>query len=430
MISFIGRTMSAIWTRIAGPSERRAGSLESLFAADSSASGISVDEVSAMNHTAVYACVRIIAETLASLPLMVYRRKDERSREVDRKHPLFKLLHRRPNPWMTAFTFREALAGHLVLRGNAYAEIQRNGAGDVMSLWPLHPDNVEPFIDNKELRYRVRVGNATETWPRTRVLHLRGFGGDGIIGYSVVRMAADTIGLSMACEQSGSKLFANGSAPGGILTHPGTLKPEQKERLKADWEAAQRGVGKRHRVALLENGLTWQKVGVDPQDAQFLETRRFQLAEIARWFRVPLHLLQDLENASYATVEQQGIDFTVHCMRPWCERIEQEYMAQLFTEADQETHFAKHKLDGLMRGDTDKRFAAYATARQWGWMSVNDILELEDRNPIGPEGDVYLQPMNMVTAGEPAPDPKPSTAGPDPPKAPPALDPAEPAPGV
>lgn len=404
MTGFVRRTMAAIWDTISRPLSRRGqSSLEAYFESQgSSASGISVTEDSAMELTTVYACVRIIAETVASLPLMVYRRTGERSREVDRKHPLFRVLHRRPNPWMTSFTFRETMVGHLVLRGNAYARKVFNGAGQVVELWPLHPDAVEPFVRNDELFYRIRKPGGVDELPRQQVLHLRGLGGDGVTGYSPIRQAREAIALALACEQSGAKLFGNGSSPGGILTHDGMLKPEQKARIKRDWEAAQAGLANRHRVVVLDSALTWNKVGVDPQDAQFLETRRFQLAEIARWFRVPLHLLQDLENASYATVEQQGIDFAVHCVRPWCERIEQELEAQLFSEADQETYFAKHTIDGLLRGDQASRFASYAVARQWGWMSVNDILSLEDRNPIGPEGDVYLQPMNMVAAGDPA----------------------------
>lgn len=398
----IGRAMTSIWEALGRPFGRRtqSSSLEALLESGASGAGIHVTDDSAMELSSVYACVRVIAETVASLPLMVYKRTGERSRVIDRKHPLFKVLHRRPNPWMTAFTFRETMVGHLVLRGNAYARIVRNGGGDVAQLWPLHPASVAPFLRGDELFYRVNQGGTVKEYPRTQILHLRGMGGDGVTGYSPIRQAREAVALALACEQSGTKLFGNGSSPGGILTHDGMLKPEQKARIKRDWEAAQSGLANRHRVVVLDSALKWDKVGVDPQDAQFLETRRFQLAEIARWFRVPLHLLQDLENASYATVEQQGIDFTVHCVRPWCERIEQELVAQLFSEADQEDFFPKHTIDGLLRGDQASRFASYATARQWGWMSVNDILALEDRNPIGPEGDVYLQPMNMVPAGD------------------------------
>lgn len=411
--------MAAIWRTVVSPFSRRSNTLESFIERyEATRSGAEVTADTALTSTGVYACVRIIAETIASLPLAVYRHKDERSREIDRKHPLHILLHRKPNPRMTAFTFRETMAAHLVLRGNAYAKITRNGGGDPVALWPLHPDYVTPVVNGENVNYRVREAGGDKVYPASQILHLRGLGSDGVQGYSVVTMAREAIGLAMSCESSGAMLFGNGATPGGILVSPNKLSPERKSAIKSSWENAYGGRN-RHRVAVLDGGeLSWQQVGMPPEDAQFLETRTFQLAELARWFNIPLHKLQVLENASYATVEQQNIDFVVHCVRPWCERLEQDLCLQLLSERDQETHFVKHKIDGLLRGDLASRYNAYATARQWGWMSVNDILELEDRNPIGPEGDVYLQPLNMAKAGDP------SDTGSDPQG--PAQDPVEP----
>lgn len=418
MIGLVRSSMTAIWQAITSPFSQRSrwSALESMLAGQmTTASGAEVTAETALAATGVYACVRIIAETIASLPLGVYRYKDERARELDRKHPLFKILHSRPNPAMTSFTFRETMIAHLVLRGNAYAKIKRNGGGDVIALWPLHPDYVTPVFVGETLQYRVRENGQDAMYPASQILHLRGMGADGVQGYSVITLAREAVGLAMSCEESGARLFGNGSTPGGILVSPGKLSPDRKRDIAATWQAAYGGNANRYRVAVLDGGeLNWQPVGMPPEDAQFLQTRTFQLAEMARWFNIPLHKLQVLENASYATVEQQNIDFVVHCIRPWCERLEQELCSQLLSEKDQETHFAKHRIDGLLRGDLASRYTAYATARQWGWMSVNDILELEDRNPVGPEGDVYLSPMNMTPASSYVDNGDPSTNEVDP----------------
>jgi len=390
----LGRAIAGRFSRRAHP--RDPALIQWFGGGTASASGAVVTEDTAMNHTAVYACVRILAETVASLPLSVYQRKEPRGKELARRHPLHRVLHDEPNPWMSAFTFRETMMGHLVLRGNAYAEKVFDGSGQVVELWPLPPDRVRPVVADDELYYDVQ-SDGQKRLPAQRVLHLKAFGGDGLTGYSPIRMAREAIGLAMACEESGARLFGNGSRPGGILTHPGQLGDKARANLKSGWEAAQGGLSNMHRLAILEEGMKWEQTGIAPEDAQYLETRRFQLAEIARWFRVPLHLLQDLEHASYATVEQQGIDFTVHSIRPWCVRLEQEYARQLFLPRDRSDYFAEHKIDGLLRGETAARYSAYAVGRQWGWLSIDDVRDLENMNPLPEDrGGDYMQPMNMI----------------------------------
>lgn len=409
MIGFVGRIAASVYRALRRPFERRLHpgnhTLATMFGGGSTtASGTTVSEDTALGHAAVFACVRILAETVASLPLFVYQRV-HRGKDVARDHYLFRLLHRRPNSMMTAFVFWETMVAHLVLRGNAYAVKVFNGRGEVIEMWPVSPASVTPRWETRklasgketsELVYEISGYGILPAW---RVLHLRGLGGDGICGYSVISMAREAIGLSLAAEESGARLFGNGSRPGGMLKVPGMLEQGDLERLKAEWESKHGGLENAHRLAVLMNGADWVKTGIDPEDAQMLETRRFQLSEIARIFRIPLHLLQDLTKASYATVEQQGIDFAVQTIRPWCVRIEQELLSQLFTEADQEDYFPEFKLDGLLRGDIQSRYNAYAIARQWGWMSVNDILNLENMNPVE-NGDIYLQPMNMIDAAD------------------------------
>jgi HK97 family phage portal protein len=381
------------------PKDSLGGSRYSFFFGGTTA-GKPVNEHTAMQMTAVYSCVRILAETLAGLPLHVYKYNDSGGKEKYLKHPLYKLLHDEPNPEMTSFTFRETLMSHLLLWGNAYAQIIRNARGEVIALYPLMPNKMTVDRDkNGRLFYLYQ--RSTEDAPTlskgslvyldpSDVLHIPGLGFDGLVGYSPIAMAKNAIGLAMATEEYGAKFFANGAAPGGVLEHPGTIKDPQK--VKDSWNAAYQGSTNSHRVAVLEEGMKYQQIGIPPEQAQFLETRKFQINEIARTFRVPPHMLADLEKSSFSNIEQQSLEFVKYTLDPWVVRWEQNMFRSLLMASEKTTVFIKFNVDGLLRGDYVSRMSGYATARQNGWMSANDIRELEnlDRIPVELGGDLYL----------------------------------------
>jgi len=363
-----------------------------------SVTGRHVTPDSAMRVSAVFACVRVLAETISSLPLHVYRRLDGGGKERDPEHPLYRVLHDLPNPEMTSVELRENLVGHVALRGNAYCEIERDGEGNVRALWPLRPDRVRVEPRNGRRYYVVDVpGGPPQGLEPEKVWHIRGFGTRADSGLSPIACARESVGLALATEEYGARFYANDSRPGGVLKHPGKLSPEGAKNLKQSWEAAHGGLSNAHRVAVLEEGVEWQAIGIAPEDAQYLEMRQYQVLEIARLFRVPPHLIGDLSRATYANIEHQSIEFVTHTIRPWLVRIEQAIARDLFRENERSTWFAEHLVDGLLRGDIQSRYNAYAQARQNGWMSANDIREIENMNPVD-GGDIYLVPLNMVPA--------------------------------
>ncbi len=365
------------------------------------AAGVSVTPGTALQCTAVYACVRILAETVASLPLHVYRRLPDDGKERAPDHPLYGVLHDTANPEMTSFMLRETMMGHLLLWGNAYAELELTPGGQVVALWPWRPDRVRMERVNGQLWYVVRLpewlGNVDLGVPAWRMLHVRGLSTNGLNGLSPIAMARQAIGLSLATEEFGARFFSNGARPSVVLQHPKQLSDEAYKNIQRSWESRHQGLERAHRVGILEEGMTLQQLGIPPEDAQFLETRRFQLNEICRIYRVPPHMVGDLERATFSNIEHQAIEFVIHTVRPWLVRWEQELMRALFTAPEREKYFAEFLVDGLLRGDTQSRYASYATARQNGWMSANDIRRLENQNPI-PGGDVYLVPLNMIPA--------------------------------
>ncbi|MEA5048160.1 MAG: phage portal protein [Eubacteriales bacterium] len=366
----------------------------------STSSGKPVNETTAMQMTAVYSCVRILSEAVAGLPLNVYRYNDSGGKEKALKHPLYRLLHDEPNPEMTSFAFRETLMSHLLLWGNAYAQVIRNARGEVIALYPLMPNKMTVDRDNNgRLFYLYQRGaedaKAVENdrrvyLPPSDVLHIPGLGFDGLIGYSPIAMAKNAIGLAMATEEYGAKFFANGAAPSGVLEHPGTIKDPQ--RVRDSWNAAYQGSANAHKIAVLEEGMKYTPIGISPEQAQFLETRKFQINEIARIFRVPPHMLADLEKSSFSNIEQQSLEFVKYTLDPWVVRWEQSMCRVLLSESEKSAYFIKFNVDGLLRGDYASRMTGYATARQNGWMSANDIRELENLDRIAPElgGDLYL----------------------------------------
>lgn len=364
-----------------------------------SAAGVTVNETTALNVTTVYACVRILAETVASLPLHVYRRLPSGGKERATDHYLYSLLHDQPNPEMTSLELREAQMGHLALWGNAFAEIERDNAGRAIALWPLRPDRMMVRRVNGALTYEYQLPDgAKAALAPDQILHLRGLSPDGIVGYSPIRLAREAIGLAIATEEFGAKFFGSGAHPGGIVEFEGRLDDQQLARYRKSVQDAYGGLGKAHRLMVLEQGLKYTQVGIPPDDAQFLETRRFQVEEIARFFRIPPHMLADLERATFSNIEHQSIEFVVHTVRPWLVRWEQGIRRSLFPPQERATYFAEFLVDGLLRGDIKSRYEAYAIARQNGWMSANDIRLLENQNPITAGGDIYLVPLNMVPA--------------------------------
>ena len=398
------RLFSIFKSRDKPVTNRTAGSSYSFFMGGSS-SGKNVNERSAMQMTAVYACVRILSEAIAGLPLHLYRYTDGGSKDKAVDNPLYFLLHDEPNPEMTSFVFRETLMTHLLLWGNAYAQIIRNGKGSVIALYPLMPNRMEVDRDsNGRIVYRynrsrdeanVKKEGAVELSPED-VLHIPGLGFDGLVGYSPIAMARNAIGMGLACEEYGSKFFANGASPSGVLEHPGILKDPAK--VRDSWNAAYGGSSNAHKVAVLEEGLKYVPISISPNEAQFLETRKFQINEIARIFRVPPHMVGDLDKSSFSNIEQQSLEFVKYTLDPWVIRWEQCLSRSLLANDEKTTLFFKFNVDGLLRGDYQSRMNGYAVGRQNGWMSANDIRELEnmDRIPTEEGGDLYLINGNML----------------------------------
>ena len=370
-----------------------------------STSGKAVTERSAMQMTAVYSCVRILSEAVAGLPLHLYRYTSDGSKVKAVDHPLYLLLHDEPNPEMSSFVFRETLMTHLLLWGNAYAQIIRNGKGEVVALYPLMPNRMSVDRDaHGQLYYTyTRASDEAKTMtgttvllPPSDVLHIPGLGFDGLVGYSPIAMAKNAIGLAIATEEYGAKFFANGAAPSGVLEHPGTIK--DPSRVREAWMSQFGGSANSGKIAVLEEGMKYTPISISPEQAQFLETRKFQINEIARIFRIPPHMVGDLEKSSFSNIEQQSLEFVKYTLDPWVIRWEQSIQRALLRPEEKKHYFAKFNVEGLLRGDYQSRMNGYAVARQNGWMSANDIRELEnlDRIPAEAGGDLYLVNGNML----------------------------------
>ena len=386
------------------PTNRTVGSSYTFYMGGSTA-GKAVNERSAMQMTAVYSCVRILAEAVAGLPLHLYRYTKDGGKEKATDHPLYLLLHDEPNPEMSSFVFRETLMTHLLLWGNAYAQIIRNGKNEVVALYPLMPNKMSVNRDeNGQLYYSYYRSSDEAPTSETEkvdlkaseVLHIPGLGFDGLVGYSPIAMAKNAIGMAIACEEYGAKFFANGAQPGGVLEHPGTIKDPQ--RVRESWQNTFGGSSNANRIAVLEEGMKYTPISISPEQAQFLETRKFQINEIARIFRVPPHMVGDLEKSSFSNIEQQSLEFVKYTLDPWVIRWEQSIARSLLTPDEKKDYYVKFNLEGLLRGDYQSRMNGYAIGRQNGWMSANDIRELEnlDRIPTEEGGDLYLINGNML----------------------------------
>lgn len=369
--------------------------------------GIPVDEVTSLNFSAVWAAVRILSESVASLPISVLKTSpaeaDERKEVLD--HPVLYTLNIAPNDAMSAFTFYETITAHAITWGNGYARI-RNKAGK-RTLHPMAPDQVSVTkLKTGQLEYAfdgTKTGEPNAVLRASEVLHIPGLSFDGVSGYSVVGLAAESIGLGLAAEKSGAGFFGRGAMPSGVLTHPSELSEQGKKTLRESWDKIHKGPANSHRIAVLDEGMTFSPISIPAKDAQFLETRQFQVIEIARWFNIPPHMLRDLTHATYSNIEHQTIDFLVYSLRPWLIRWKQELIRKLFSREEQQTLTLEHVITSLLQTDTKSRFEAFKLAREGGWYTVNNILRKEGMNTIGPEGDTYLQPLNMAKLGDPQP---------------------------
>lgn len=362
-----------------------------------SSSGKPVNDRTALQLVAVYACIRVLSESIAQLPVHIYQYTDKGKEKVT-NHPLYLLLHDQPNPEMTSFVFRETLMSHLLIYGNAYAQIIRNNGGQIIGLYPLMADRmkVDRNSQNKIIYRYNRYDNAdpnlkeqTEIVLQAEdVFHIPGLGYDGLVGYSPIAMAKNALGISLACEEYGATFFANGASPSGVLEHPSTIK--NPEKLRKMWHETYGGTNS-HKTAVLEEGMHYKQISVPNNEAQFLETRKFQIEEIARLYRVPLHMIGDLEHATFSNIEHLSLEFVKYTLSPWVARWEQAFQKDLLSESDKGKIFVKMNVDGLLRGDYLSRMQGYASGKQNGWLSTNDIREMEDMNLISDEqgGNLY-----------------------------------------
>lgn len=397
----ISTALGAAWVSFRSHPRSPARWMLELFGGAESAAGVRVTADTAMQVGAVYACVRVLSETVGSLPLGIFQRDANGGKTPANKHPAWKLFRMMPNPEMTPLEFIEMMVAHVALRGNAFAQIVFDNAQRPLELWPLHPDRIQiRRLKTGELTYIYQpLQGRKRIFDDFEIVHVRGLLSDGIWGMSPILVAREVFGAAIATQAYGARFFANDATPGGVLEHPGKLDDAAHERLKKSWEDHHQGSHNARRPAILEQGMKFTTMGLKPEEAQFLQTRNFHVKDIARIFRVPPHLIQDLERATFSNVEQQSTDFVVHTIRPWVTRIEQAFNCKLIRDRDRDKFFFKFNVNALLRGDVKTRALLYRTGRQWGFLSANDIRALEDMNPLPPEvGDVYLSPLNMIPA--------------------------------
>lgn len=361
-----------------------------------SLSGETVTEDTALTYSAIWNAVTLYAGTISTLPLHLLRSDAKKTLFVDEKK-LFRVLHDQFNPYMTSQLGRETMIGHMLLWGNAYAEIVRDGFGEVAAIWPISPNRIRPKLENGKILYEISVDGEQITLPRERILHIPGLGFDGMVGYSVVSMAKKSFGLGMALETFGSLYFGQGTHPGVIISHPGQLSAQAHANLEASLSTSHAGLGQSHRLMLLEENMKIEKVGIPPEDSQFLESRQFHIAEIARWFNLPPHKLKDLSRSSFSNIESEQISFVTDSILPWLIRIEQQYNSQLLTQNERYSQklFTRHNVDGLLRGNAQTRAEYYRVMFSIGAMSVNDVRAKEGWDEVE-GGDERFIPLNMI----------------------------------
>lgn len=399
-----------------------------MFGLSPATAGVNVTEHNALTMSAFWCAVNAISVDTAKLPIGVFTNEGEDDRRRLPNDPVAILLNREPSPDCIPITFRQTITAHALTWGNGYAEIEWYNNGRPAALWGLLPSDCQPVRDRDgKVYYEVnseRYGK-TVTLEPADMFHIHGLGFDGLCGYSVVKMARESLALTMATEKFGAAFFGNGSHVSGVLQHPGKLK-DQGAAIKKSIEESHRGPGKARGTLVLEEGMEWKQTGIPPDDGQFLQTRQFQIPEIARWFRMPPHKLFDLLRGTFSNIEHQSIEYVTDCLEPWIIRVEQEAGRKLFGKND--PRYIKHNVAALVRGDMESRYRAYAIGRQWGFINVDEIRALEDKNklPDG-QGQIYLTPSNMIPAdkvaeltdaqiqakNKPAPASKPPAADPN-----------------
>ena len=385
------------WANRSHPSDPNTARLFGGFSETST--GLHVDPNVALALPPVFGCTKVLSETESCLPLNLYKRRSDGGRDEATNHSLYPILKYSPNPEMTSMKFREAMMIAMCLRGNAYAEIEWTHGGQVKALWPLRADKMRVKRVNRELVYLYDLPNGPiAQLPAYRVLHIRAFG-DALMGFNPVEWGAETMGLSLAAEQFAGKFFKNGATPSLIFSHPGELGDGAYNRLLKSIESFMSGLTNAHRIAILEEGMSAKAVGISPEAAQILSTRRFQKHEICGMYRVPPHMIADLERATFNNIEHLSMSFISFSMLPWFVRIESQIAHSLLSTAEQRNYFCKHVVDAVLRGDTKTRYESYAIGRNWGWLSANDVRKKEDMNPIE-GGDTYLNPLNMIPSTE------------------------------
>lgn len=414
-MSFFRRLLDRMIARSTSSADRPAQWMVDWFrGGGETAAGVRVGTASAQRCAAVYACVQVVSQDVAKLPLPLYRRKPNGDRERE-DNRVYRLVAERPNEWQTSFEWREMMQGHLELRGNAYSYIELDARSRPIGLWPMHPDCVTPLIgeDGRSIYYRyaepAAFGGETRVLGQNEVLHLRGRTEDGIVGLSRIAQAREAIALSLAMEQHGARLFSNGAMFTGVLeTEAKFSSQEEADRARALFMARYTGGANVWKPALLHNGLKWKQMSMTSDDSQFIESRAAQVSEIARYFRVPPHKIGDLSKATFSNIEHQALEYVVDSLMPRLRAFEMRLNAALLSGNDLYFEFL---VDGLLRGDIKSRYEAYGLGRQWGFLSVNDIRRLENMNGIGRQGDIYLQPANMFDASKPAPAPAAPPSG-------------------
>jgi len=356
------------------------------FFAQETTSGLKIKDHEIIGIPAVFACVRVLSESIASLPLITYSRSRDGNKHRAKDFSLYDVVNKSPNPLMTGFELREMLVGHVSLTGNAYAYIERQD-GTIVALWPLNPNSIKIELKGRDLVYIYTSNGSERKYRAEDILHIKGLSSDGLVGYSPLTVFRNTFGASKATSNYAANYFKNDASPGGILTSPHDLG-ENKENLRQAWKKGFEGSGNHHRVAILDGELTWQAVGISPQDSQMIETQKFSVIEIARIFRVPLNLVMDYDRSTYSNVQEQNRSFLTHTLMPWLMRIEQTMYKSLLTENEKKKYFFEHLTQNFLRADTKSRFESYEIAKRTGFLSVNEIRRFENMNAV-PDGDSY-----------------------------------------
>lgn len=375
------------------------------FGSEPTSSGLRVNRNAALGYAAVWKAQSMISRDVAKTPLNVYRRGADGAREKDSKHPAFALLRRRPNQWMTAFAFRQTLTHHVLMHGNGYAYIYRNGRGDPMDLVPLAPEKTYPVLEGGDLKYITEVEGGLRKLDPFNVLHIKGMGADGLVGYSVLHVARESLGIGIAARQFGSVFFRNRAVPSMVIEVPGAVSDEQIKQVKDAWNRLYSGLDSSHKVAVLKFGAKITPLAHNAKDSQLLETRQFEVREVANWFGVPPHKLGDTTRTAYASLEQENQSYLDEALDGWFVAWEEECAAKLLTDKEREndTHFVEFMRSAIVRADIAARFGAYNTAINGGWMSPDEARAKENDRPIeGGAGKWFRFPLNMgaIDGGE------------------------------